>query len=486
VATLHPPALEPASRAGGATVWERFFAPGAGWFLPAALVLLAASVAAFAAWRAQTETSFWVTHTYEVLARLESTLSRLTEAESTQRGFLLLGDEAEAARLAVLEPQVRADLDELQRLTVDNATQQLPLARLREVAGQRLHSLRAVMNWRREHPSATVPADVLRPGRAQMEEVRQLIDRVREEERRLLQERLDAASAAAWAGVAATAGTGLLALVLLLAMSTAASRHSRQLGGAYEALAQEAAKLEERVQARTAELADANATLQGYAHTIAHDLRAPLRNLQGFANALMEDEAERLSPEGVDYVRRLSANALRLDRMVVDLLAYSRLGQQRLPVRRTELVPLLRQVVDDLGPEIERSGATLDIEPSMPAVVAHPGTLAQALTNLLGNALKFVAPGEVPRVRVRTRKVGAQVAIDVSDEGIGIAPEHQERIFSVFERLHGPERYPGTGIGLAIVRKAVERMNGSVRVRSAEGAGTTFTIELPLASGPAS
>jgi signal transduction histidine kinase len=122
----------------------------------------------------------------------------------------------------------------------------------------------------------------------------------------------------------------------------------------------------------------------------------------------------------------------------------------------------------------------------MPAVVAHPGTLAQALTNLLGNALKFVAPGEVPRVRVRTRKVGAQVAIDVSDEGIGIAPEHQERIFSVFERLHGPERYPGTGIGLAIVRKAVERMNGSVRVRSAEGAGTTFTIELPLASGPAS
>jgi signal transduction histidine kinase len=447
-------------------------------------VLLCAGVGAYVGWRAQTEASFSVAHTYEVIAHLESTLARLTEAESAQRGFLLLNDPADSGRFAALKPAVEAGLDDLGRLIADNPRQRAPMARLREVAQRRLLSLESVLRWRREHLEAAVPADVLQPGRRQMEEVRQLVDAMRSEERRLLQERLDAAAAAAWAGVAATAGTGALALILLVAMQFAASRHARQLQRAYGKLAEEAASLEERVQARTLELADANAALQGYAHTIAHDLRAPLRNVQGFADALLEDEADRLSAEGVDYVRRISTGALRLDRMITDLLAYSRLDRQRLSLRPTELGDLLRQVLEDLGPEIESSGATVTVEPSLPAVVAHAATLRQALVNLIGNALKFVAPGQRPQVSVRGRRTGTRVRLDIVDQGIGIAPEHQERIFAVFERLHGQESYPGSGIGLAIVRKALERMNGSVRLHSAEGAGSTFTLELPAAEPP--
>ena len=225
--------------------------------------------------------------------------------------------------------------------------------------------------------------------------------------------------------------------------------------------------LEDRVQARTAELEDRNAELEAFAYSISHDLRAPLRAMQGFSLALLEDYGDRLDEAGRRFAERVITAARTMDRLIDDLLAYSR---------------LVRTSLDQLDGEVKGRAAHITVEEPLPAAVGHGTTLAQVFANLLGNAIKFVPAGRVPEVLVRGERHGDFVRVWVEDNGIGIAAEHHERIFRVFERLHRAEDYPGTGIGLAIVRKGVERMGGHVGLESALGSGSKFWIDLPGAS----
>jgi signal transduction histidine kinase/CHASE3 domain sensor protein len=241
------------------------------------------------------------------------------------------------------------------------------------------------------------------------------------------------------------------------------------------------AELEQRVDERTAALAAANAELEAFGYSVAHDLRAPVRAMQSFAAAIVEDYADQLEPLGQEYAQRIVAAGERMEQLIDDLLTYSRLSRAELSFG----VVAVRQVLDDalaqLAETIAASGASIRIEEPLPVVVAHRTTLVQVLANLLANAITFVAPGVTPAITVRSTVSGRVVRIEMQDNGVGIAPEHQERIFRVFERLHGVEQYPGTGIGLAIVRKGVERMRGRAGVESRLGAGSTFWIELPMA-----
>lgn len=469
--------------------------------LSVVLISLAAALAVQAV-RAQVETAGWVAHTHEVITRLENVMTGIVTAETSQRGYLLAGDESQLAFLEVAGRQVEADLQALARLTSDNPVQRERLPGLRAAATERLQALATAASLRRQGDLEGALVLVRGRGRALMGDVRARVDAMREEEERLLDARLRTAERASRWGVAATAGTGALALVLVVSLYAASSRHlarlreeqlalqrsrgetlrkAGELHRANELLQQSAAELERRVEERTAALADANAELEGFARTVAHDLRAPLRNIQGFATALLEDEAPRMSADGSDYARRLVAGALRLDGMISDLLEYSRLARTQLACEPVELGPLVAQLLRELEPDIGRSGASVTIPPSLPCVLAHRTTLLQVLTNLMTNALKFVSPEVTPRVEIGVRCQDGIVALSVADNGIGIDPAHHERIFSVFERLHGQERYPGSGIGLAIVRKGVERMGGRVRLDSRAGAGSRFTLELPLA-----
>lgn len=238
--------------------------------------------------------------------------------------------------------------------------------------------------------------------------------------------------------------------------------------------------LEERVQSRTNDLADANAELQAFAHTVAHDLRAPLRNIQGFAEALREDEAEHLSAEGQLYASRISLGVARMDQLITDLLEYSRLGRARVQAQPVQLASAVEQVLAQLAGEIASAHASVRVDQDLPAVLAHPSTLVQVLANLVGNAVKFVAPGRQPEVHVHAQVQGGRVRLLVDDNGIGIAPQHRERVFQVFERLHGQEKFPGTGIGLAIVRRGIERMGGTVAIENSPAGGTRFVLDLPV------
>ena len=230
--------------------------------------------------------------------------------------------------------------------------------------------------------------------------------------------------------------------------------------------------LEELVEERTAEL-------EAFTYSVSHDLRAPLRAMEGFSQALLEDYADRLDPVGQDYAQRIAAAAQHMDILIQDLLAYSRLNRIEIKLRLVVLEGVVQEALSLLTTEIQEKGAQVAVERPLPRLVGHRATLVQVVGNLLSNAIKFVAPGVKPQVRVCAEECEEWVRLWVEDNGIGIAPEHHELIFRIFERLHGVEAYPGTGVGLAIVRKGVERLGGRVGVESEPGRGSRFWVELP-------
>ena len=241
-----------------------------------------------------------------------------------------------------------------------------------------------------------------------------------------------------------------------------------------------ATTLEQTVRDRTAALEAANTQLETFAYSVSHDLRAPLRGMHGLAQILLEDYGPRLDDAGRGYARSIVSEANVLDQLIQDLLAYSRLTRVDTALEDVNSGDAVEMAIHNLQHDIAKAQAAITIEPGLPTVRATGAVLIQVLTNLISNAIKF--GGARPQVRVRAECEGGRARLWIEDCGIGIDPKHHERIFRAFERLHTTERYEGTGIGLAIVRRGVERLGGRVGVESAEGAGSRFWIELQEAT----
>jgi signal transduction histidine kinase len=249
----------------------------------------------------------------------------------------------------------------------------------------------------------------------------------------------------------------------------------------YERVKRQAVELEQRVQERTRELEAANQELDAFSYSISHDLRAPLRAMQGFTEALLEDYGERLDATGQDYAQRIVAASHRMDLLIQDLLAYSRLSRTEVRLDAVKVESVVDDVCAQLATELKDRGAEISVDRPLARVMAHRTVFGQILANLLTNAVKFVSPTTLPRIRIWTDIRSDWVRLWVEDNGIGILPEHRERIFRAFERLHGVEQYPGTGIGLAIVQKGIARLGGQVGVESVPGQGSRFWVELKSA-----
>jgi PAS domain S-box-containing protein len=248
----------------------------------------------------------------------------------------------------------------------------------------------------------------------------------------------------------------------------------------FQKVRQHSGELEQHVAERTAQLSEANAALEAFAYSIAHDLRAPLRALQGFSQALIEDYAPQLDATARDYVLRIDRAARRMDELMRDILDYCRLDRAAISIRPLALEETVNEALRLQEEALRSSAADVSVQRPLPVVLGHYATLVQALSNLLSNAIKFVAPGVRPVLRFTIEQRPGWVRLWLADNGLGIAAEHQDRIFKIFERLHGVENYPGTGIGLAIVQKALTRMGGRVGVESSPDEGSRFWIELPI------
>ncbi len=238
-------------------------------------------------------------------------------------------------------------------------------------------------------------------------------------------------------------------------------------------------EFEKRAAERTARLEAAISELESFSYSVSHDLRAPLRAINGFSEIIGKRYAKSLDPEALHYFDNILRAGKRMDELILGLLSYSRLGRGGVHRHPVDLCTTFADVLRDLGDRIGESGAEIKVAADLPCIISDTTLLSQIFSNLLGNALTYHKKGIPPRVEIGWRQEGAHLVVSVKDEGIGIPAEAQGRIFEVFQRLHTVEEYPGTGIGLATVRKSAELLGGSVRVESEPGIGSTFTVVLP-------
>ncbi|HWH68758.1 MAG TPA: PAS domain S-box protein [Candidatus Sulfotelmatobacter sp.] len=270
-----------------------------------------------------------------------------------------------------------------------------------------------------------------------------------------------------------------------------------RLREAKEELARANTGLEQTVQERTAKLRDMVAELEHMSYSIVHDLRAPLRAIQSYATFIEQVEGSRLALESRDYLERMKESTQRMDNLITDALNYNQAVRSELPVSSVDVAQLLQDMLRP-HPQFEPVRVEIRLAGDFPRVRGNASGLTQCFSELLGNAIKFVRPGRRPEVRVWAEilapqgEAGGQEGVDVSqpssprvvrlwfeDQGTGIPKNGQKRIFDMFQRMHGPE-YAGTGIGLALVRKVMERMGGRVGVESEPDHGSRFWLELPL------
>jgi PAS domain S-box-containing protein len=266
------------------------------------------------------------------------------------------------------------------------------------------------------------------------------------------------------------------ALLSVIEDLRASDRELRELAGG----------LERRVRERTTELLEANRELEAFAYSISHDLRAPQRAVAGFSQALTRRYADRLDEEGRHFLANVAAAADQMGRLIDDLLSYSRLGSRAVRREQVPLAEIVARIHRTFQSRLAESDARLEVEEPLATPLGDSTLVEQVLLNLVGNALTYRREGVAPEITIAAKASDGSVIVSVADNGIGIAPEWHERIFELFARLHADEEYEGTGIGLAISRKAARLMGGEITLESTPGSGSTFRLHLPVSPEGAS
>lgn len=422
-----------------------------------------------------------VTHTQEVISAIGELRVSITKAETIELTYLLTGDRASLTAFEAAVQRAEQQLEFLRARTSDNPSQRLRLDSLKPLLGSVITEMRRMIDLRSTGEARTVTA-ALQSYRGQrlMERVAEATGLLKDEEERLLAERRRARRRTdTLVNAALLAGFGTTIAALTWAMF-AIRRYERQRDRAELQLQTLNKELELRVEERTANLQRSNQDLEQFAYAASHDLQEPLRMVSSYVDLLGKRYSGRLDEDADTYIRFAVDGAKRMQRLVNDLLAYSRAGTQALEIGPVDSGEVLQEVMEQLQNSIRDSGADITAD-ALPRVQADRVKLASVLQNLLSNAIKFAKPGIRPQIRVSARLDRGMWQFTVRDEGIGFDSQYAEKVFQLFQRLHGGDGYPGTGIGLALCKRVIEGHGGRIWVESAPDQGSSFHFVLPAA-----
>ncbi|MBS0659196.1 MAG: CHASE3 domain-containing protein [Verrucomicrobia bacterium] len=487
----------------GSRVRDRLVTVG---FTLALVLLVTVGWLALRAFDRQSADAAWARHTMEVLLEIEALNSNWQEALTAQRYYLITGEDFHRAAFEQSAAAARQRLARARSLTADNTDQQKRLGRVAALFEERLPRARARMDLRAREGLEAVRRDIATRGEISGE-LDRLIETLSEAEHVLLTGR-EAATAqsvqhsrtAMIAGIVLSVALVTVALLLLRRDARARRRAGEALLEANERLEARVAErtaelhaseqhvralnadLEQRVAERTTELRARTRELEAFSYSVSHDLKAPLRGIDGYSRLLLEDHAAALDQEGRDFLGYIRNACAQMGQLIEDLLAYSRLERRTMSRSTVELRSFVDSILSTMSADLAR--VRLENEVAETRVQADPEGLAIAVRNLVDNAVKFSAAAPEPHICLRTEPADGACALSVADNGTGFDMRFVEKVFEIFQRLHRAEEYPGTGVGLALVRKAMERMGGSVTAESAPGRGATFTLRLPLAAAP--
>jgi signal transduction histidine kinase len=428
-----------------------------GFVASAGLLLLVSIVAIFAV-RGYGNSNRWLAHTHEVISELEGLAASLAQAESARRGFLSTGDSTYLEERDAALSRLQSHLQSVKQLTADNASQQ---RRLQELDGNLQRRVAQVDDW---IILAKTEGLAVAQRAVSVQEVRQAtllasakIDELQREENALLASRRGADER--WA-------SGLIVTFIALLLTTTSVL--TWLGLRVRTETRRRAHHADALNRANLSLEGANRELESFSYSVSHDLRSPLRAIDGYSLMLEEDYGKQLDDTGRRYIQTIRSGSQRMAALIDDLL-------NRQTVDMTTLARRAAAEVLDGQPEPKPA---VNI-PDLPPIPGDPALLRQVWTNLIGNAVKYSSKSATPEVLIRAAAEGRQVRYEVQDNGVGFDMRYADKLFGVFQRLHSIDEYPGTGVGLAIVQRIITRHEGAVTARGERGKGATFGFTLP-------
>jgi len=412
-----------------------------------------------------------VTHTQRVLKELEGILASVNNVQAGQRGYVVTGEENFLAPYRAASAQIDEQIKHCRALTADNPNQQRRILMLEQQAANYLAFNKEIIALRREQGfEATRQVIASSRGEQLRNEIHAQVAEMQNEENELLQGRMAQSATSARVTTLTFAIATLFSVALLGVVYHLTRRYliERRLA-------------EESLQQTATELARSNKELEEFAYVASHDLQEPLRMVVSYMQLLQRRYQGKLDANADEFIAFAVDGANRMQTLINDLLTYSRVGTRGKPFAPTDCTAAIKRVLSNLRMAIEEQQAVIT-QAALPTVMADDVQIMQLFQNLIGNAIKF--HGEAPpRVQISAKREATHWLFSVRDHGIGIDPEYAERIFKVFQRLHGKAEYPGTGIGLAVCKKIVERHGGRIWVESQAGQGATFYFTIPATGG---
>ena len=436
-----------------------------------------------------------VTQTHDKILRTAQLMESLLNAETGQRGYLITHAQVYLEPYRQGEQQVRPQLEALAGLLAEDTESYREYEQLVPLVNSKLIELKETIQLADGTSEAAARQAVLSHyGKNFMDQIRARVKQIQQQQFDIRRQRMTERDTLGQR-LQLTLLIGTLLTVMVVGLAYYLNRRELHLiAQSQAALADVNAQLETRVAERTAQLHQANEELnrsnrelQDFAFVASNDLQEPLRKIQAFGDLLKQDFGGALGGEGRDFIERMQNASRRMERLIKDLLAYSRVTTKAQPFQPVDLNQIAQDVLTDLETRIRQTGGTVEVKP-LPTLEADPLQMRQLLQNLIGNALKFHRPDVPPVVTITSEPLAPaddeptspMCCLRVADNGIGFDEKYLDRIFTPFQRLHGKNEFEGTGMGLALCYKVVARHGGTITAESQPNVGSTFIIAIPL------